>query len=237
METELTAQEHQKFDALTDEEIVAEIHAHNNNSAKRYLFVKYKRMVMGKTKGYYLAGGEKDDLFQEGMIGLFKAIRDYDPAHKASFKVFADLCVSRQIITAVKYSTRQKQIPLNSYVSIDKPVYAEDSEQTLLDVLTSIDMVSPEEALVDEEAYKNMEADMYKLLSSLEWQVFRGYLDGKSYQQIGVELHRSNKSIDNALTRVKRKIVGYKQEMGSKLDSRVLHRGLIALSLKARQKK
>lgn len=224
-----------EFQDMTDEEIVAEVHAHENPLAQRYLLEKYKKLVQGKTKGYFLVGAEREDVVQEGMIGLFKAIRDYKPDKNASFKVFADLCVGRQIITAVKNSTRQKQIPLNTYVSINKPMYAEDSDHTLLDVLAGINVVNPEEVVVEEEEFQILETEMSQILSDLEWQVLRLYLDGKSYQDIAKELGRHSKSIDNALTRVKKKIGRYKDANGNKIDPRVMHKGLIALTVKSEE--
>lgn len=223
------------FKDMTDEEIVAEVHAHENPLAQRYLLEKYKKLVQGKTKGYFLVGAEREDVVQEGMIGLFKAIRDYKPDKNASFKVFADLCVGRQIITAVKNSTRQKQIPLNTYVSINKPMYAEDSDHTLLDVLAGINVVNPEEVVVEEEEFQILETEMNQILSEFEWQVLRLYLDGKSYQEIAKELGRHSKAIDNALTRVKKKLGKYKDANGNKIDPRVMHKGLIALTVKTEE--
>ena len=220
------------FAQMTDEDIVAEVHTHSNPEAQKYLLLKYKKIVYNKAKGFFLVGAEREDVLQEGMIGLFKAIRDYKPGKKASFKVFAELCIGRQIITAVKNSTRQKQIPLNTYVSINKPIYAEDSEHTLLDVLSGIDVVSPEEMLVDKEEYNSLEVELNKILSDLEWQVLRYYLDGKSYQEISVVLGRHSKSIDNALTRVKRKLSKFKAENGDRIDLRNIYKGLVAMSAK-----
>jgi len=220
------------FSQMTDEAIVAEVHAHSNPSAQKYLLLKYQNLVYNKAKGFFLVGAEREDILQEGMIGLFKAIRDYKPDKNASFRAFADLCVGRQIITAVKNATRQKQIPLDTYVSINKPIYAEDSERTLLDVLSGIDVVNPEEMLVDQEEFKNLEAEMNEILSDLEWQVLRCYLDGKSYQEISKELGRHSKSIDNALTRVKRKLSKFKDENGDKIDLRNIYKGLVVISSK-----
>lgn len=225
------------FEGMTDEEIVAEVHLKNNKAAQRYLLEKYKKLVVGKSKGYFFAGGDREDVIQEGMIGLFKAIRDFSPAHKSSFKNFADLCVGRQIITALKTATRQKQSILNESVSMDKPVYADDTERTLLDVLSLVDISNPEQMLVDEEEFKSLEGDMSKILTELEWHVLRSYLDEKSYQEIAQEVGRDTKSIDNAMTRVKRKIAKYQAETGNKIDPRVMQKGLIALTIKAEEKR
>jgi RNA polymerase sporulation-specific sigma factor len=221
-----------EFSKMEDEDIVAEIHAHSDPLAQKFLLTKYRYLVHNKAKNFFLIGAEKEDVVQEGMIGLFKAIRDFKPEKNASFKAFADLCVNRQIITAVKNSTRQKQIPLNTYVSINKPIYAEDSEVTLLDVLAGIDVVNPEEMVMDQEEFKLLEAEMNKILSDLEWQVLRCYLDGKSYQEISKDLGRHSKSIDNALTRVKRKLSKFKSENGDRINLRNIYKGLVAISSK-----
>ena len=140
------------------------------------------------------------------MIGLYKAIRDFKPSKLTSFKAFAELCVTRQIITAIKTATRQKHIPLNTYISLNKPIYEEDSDRTLLDVLTSLRISDPEELLISKEEMGHIEKEIARLLSDLELEVLMSYLDGKSYQEIACDLDRQAKSIDNALQRVKRKL-------------------------------
>jgi len=140
------------------------------------------------------------------MIGLFKAIRDFREDKLSSFRAFAELCITRQIITAIKTATRQKHIPLNSYVSLNRPIYDEESDRTLLDVLAEGRVVSPEELLISREDYSSIEDRIGEVLSDLEQEVLRAYLDGKSYQEIAKDLGRHVKSIDNALQRVKRKL-------------------------------
>ena len=140
------------------------------------------------------------------MIGLYKAIRDFNPEKLTSFRAFAELCVTRQIITAIKTATRQKHIPLNTYVSLNKPIYEEESERTLLDVLAGLKITDPEELVVSQEELVRMEGKIQEALSSLELKVLNSYLDGKSYQEIACDLDRQAKSIDNALQRVKRKL-------------------------------
>ncbi|CDG02982.1 Putative RNA polymerase sigma-H factor [Clostridium chauvoei JF4335] len=140
------------------------------------------------------------------MIGLYKAIRDFKTDKLTSFKAFAELCVTRQIITAIKTATRQKHIPLNTYVSLNKPIYEEESDRTLLDILSGFRISDPEELIIGEEQMKSIEGEMQKVLSSLELEVLQSYLDGKSYQEIACDLDRQSKSIDNALQRVKRKL-------------------------------
>ena len=140
------------------------------------------------------------------MIGLYKAIRDFRPDKLASFKAFAELCVTRQIITAIKTATRQKHIPLNTYVSLNKPIYEEESDRTLLDVLAGLKVTDPEELVISNEEMKHIEKEIGQVLSDLEMEVLMSYLDGKSYQEIACDLDRHAKSIDNALQRVKRKL-------------------------------
>jgi RNA polymerase sporulation-specific sigma factor len=143
------------------------------------------------------------------MIGLYKAIRDFRDDKLSSFRAFAELCITRQIITAIKTATRQKHIPLNSYVSLNKPIYDEDSDRTLLDILSGTKITDPEELMINREEYNDIEFKMGEILSELEWKVLTLYLEGKSYQEIAVDLQRHVKSIDNALQRVKRKLERY----------------------------
>jgi len=194
-----------EFKDKQDEEIVMEAKAENNR-AQEYLISKYENFVKAKAKSYFLIGADKEDIYQEGMIGLYKAIRDYKPERSTSFKAFAEICITRQIITAIKTATRQKHIPLNTYVSLNKPIYEEESEKTLLDVLTGLKVSDPEELIISKEQMKYIEEKISKVLSGLELEVLNSYLDGKSYQEIACDLERHSKSIDNALQRVKRKL-------------------------------
>ncbi len=162
--------------------------------------------MKAKAKSYFLIGADKEDIYQEGMIGLYKAIRDFKPDKLTSFKAFAELCVTRQIITAIKTATRQKHIPLNTYVSLNKPIYEEESDRTLLDVLAGFRITDPEELVISQEQMEHIEGEISKVLSDLELEVLTSYLDGKSYQEIACDLDRHAKSIDNALQRVKRKL-------------------------------
>ena len=174
--------------------------------ALEYIIKKYKNFVKAKAKSYFLIGADKEDIIQEGMIGLYKAVRDFDASKTNSFKGFADICITRQIITAIKTATRQKHIPLNSYISLNKPVYDEESERTLLDIIATSIVTDPEELIISKEELKHIESKMNELLSYLELQVVEYYLNGKSYQYIADKLKRDVKSIDNALQRVKRKL-------------------------------
>jgi RNA polymerase sporulation-specific sigma factor len=188
-----------------DEQIVEMVH-NGNSEALEYLINKYKNFVRAKARTYFLIGADREDIIQEGMIGLYKAIRDYQEDKLSSFKAFAELCVTRQIITAIKTATRQKHIPLNSYVSLDKPIYDEESDRTLLDVIEGSKTMDPEELIINRERYGDMEYKIREILSDLEREVLNLYLDGRSYQEISELLNRHVKSIDNALQRVKRKL-------------------------------
>ncbi|TGB00932.1 RNA polymerase sporulation sigma factor SigH [Halobacillus salinus] len=193
---------------LDDEAIIERINQ-GQVQALDYLINKYKNFVRAKARTYFLIGADREDIVQEGMIGLYKAIRDYKEGKLSSFKAFAELCVTRQIITAIKTATRQKHIPLNSYVSLDKPIYDEESDRTLLDVIAGSKAIDPQELIVNKEKFFDMEEKISELLSDLEKKVLALYLDGRSYQEISEELNRHVKSIDNALQRVKRKLEKY----------------------------
>ncbi|MBD7970942.1 RNA polymerase sporulation sigma factor SigH [Paenibacillus gallinarum] len=197
-----------KFDYLSDEDIVQAVHD-NDSEALEYLINKYRNFVRAKARSYFLIGADREDIIQEGMIGLYKAIRDFRGDKLASFKAFAELCITRQIITAIKTATRQKHIPLNSYISLDKPIYDEESDRTLMDVICGTQVTDPEELVINQEEFTGLEDKMSEILSDLERKVLMLYLDGRSYQEIAVDLNRHVKSIDNALQRVKRKLEKY----------------------------
>lgn len=196
------------FQQIVDEQLV-ELVREGDSVALDHLIRKYKNFVRAKARSYFLIGADHEDIVQEGMIGLYKAIRDFRGDKLASFKAFAELCITRQIITAIKTATRQKHIPLNSYVSLDKPLYDEESERTLLDVICGNRVTDPEELIINQEKFNDIELKMSEVLSDLERKVLMLYLDGRSYQEISVELDRHVKSIDNALQRVKRKLERY----------------------------
>ncbi len=197
-----------EYDFRADEDIVEFVRL-GDSEALEYLIHKYRNFVRAKARSYFLIGAEREDIVQEGMIGLYKAIRDFKGDKLASFKAFAELCITRQIITAIKTATRQKHIPLNSYVSLDKPIYDEDSDRTLLDVICGSRVCDPEEMIINQEEFYGLEDKMTEILSDLERKVLTLYLDGRSYQEIAVDLDRHVKSIDNALQRVKRKLERY----------------------------
>lgn len=196
------------FQLMLDEDVV-EFAREGDDAALEYLINKYKNFVRAKARSYFLIGADREDIIQEGMIGLYKAIRDFRMDKLSSFRAFAELCITRQIITAIKTATRQKHIPLNSYISLNKPIYDEDSDRTLLDVISGSKISDPEELIISREEFDDIEEKMGEILSSLEWQVLMSYLEGKSYQEIAEDLKRHVKSIDNALQRVKRKLERY----------------------------
>ena len=200
------------FDDMTDEQVVriAQDREHAaSDAALEYLLNKYKNFVRTKARSYFLIGADHEDIVQEGMIGLYKSIRDFREDKLSSFRAFAELCVTRQIITAIKTATRQKHIPLNSYVSLNRPIYDEDSDRTLLDVITEEAPTNPEEMMIDREDYRHIEGRIGEMLSPLEKEVLARYMDGRSYVEIAADMKRHVKSIDNALQRIKRKLLKY----------------------------
>lgn len=195
----------EQLQQMTDEQI-ALLAQQGDDLASEFLLAKYKNFVRSKARSYFLIGADHEDIVQEGMIGLFKAFRDFRPERLSSFRAFAELCITRQIITAIKTATRQKHIPLNSYVSLNKPIYDEESDRTLLDVITEGRVTNPEDLLIGQEDLSSIEGKIGQALSDLEWEVLTSYLEGRSYQEIAQDLGRHVKSIDNALQRVKRKL-------------------------------
>lgn len=203
METEII--ELSVYQGKTDEEIIKLIKV-GNQDAQDYILDKYKALVKAKSRAYFLIGADREDIIQEGMIGLYKAIRDYQESKHTSFRVFAELCINRQIITAIKAATRQKHIPLNSYISLNKPAYEEDSEQTYLDMLKEMELSNPETVLIGQEDKNFIEKHIGKILSDFESRVLSYYLQGKTYFEIAKMIGKPEKSIDNALQRVKKKV-------------------------------
>ena len=191
--------------STVDEELIMEAKA-GYDAALEYLTNKFKKFMRAKARTYFLIGADREDIIQEGMIGLYKAIRDFRGDKLSSFRAFAELCITRQIITAIKTATRQKHLPLNSYISLNKPIFDEESDRTLLDIINEENVSDPEEVMISREEFAGIELKMNEILSNLEWEVLSQYLQGRSYQEIAQELNRHVKSIDNALQRVKRKL-------------------------------
>jgi RNA polymerase sporulation-specific sigma factor len=203
-----------------DEELVARVRD-GDDQAIGTLLERYRHYARAKSRSYFLAGADKEDIVQEGMIGLYKAIRDFDPGHDTAFRAFAELCITRQIITAIKTAGRQKHVPLNSYVSLNRPASSDDgSERFLADSLATPHVADPAELVISAEEVAMIRATMGRSLSGLETKVLELYMDGKSYQQIADMMGRHVKSIDNALQRVKRK-----------LEQHILDRGIHQLSV------
>jgi len=197
------------YDLLSDEEIIRRIQEGDKRGID-YLMEKYKYLVRNKAKTLFLIGGDKDDLIQEGMIGLYKAIRDYQADKDSSFFNFADLCISRQIYSAIKASNRKKNIPLNTYISLNAPAYEKDGEEgekeELVDMIFQDKVVNPEELVIDKEKTSMIEYELVRRLSKLERQVLSLYMQDMKYVQIAEVLHKEPKTIDNALTRIKNKL-------------------------------
>ena len=207
---DIDRQDLEKYEQLSDDE-VALLAQGGDGQALVYLLDKYKNFVRARARSYFLIGADHEDIVQEGMIGLYKAIRDYKADKQTSFRAFAELCVKRQIITAIKTATRQKHVPLNSYVSLNKPLYDEESDRTLMDVIEGR-VTNPEDLFISQEEVNHIHEQIDVLLSDLEKQVLEAFMDGKSYQEIADMLGRHVKSIDNALQRVKRKLEKYLEE-------------------------
>ena len=206
-----------RFADMADEQVVG-LAQQGDSVAVEYLLSTYKNFVRSKARSYFLIGADHEDIVQEGMIGLFKAIRDYQAERLSSFRAFAELCITRQIITAIKTATRQKHVPLNSYVSLNKPIYDEESDRTLMDVIVEGRAQNPEELIIGRENLVSFRDQVDRVLSGLEQDVLNAYLDGKSYQEIADKLGRHVKSIDNALQRVKRKMEKFLEEAKSQDD-------------------
>jgi RNA polymerase sporulation-specific sigma factor len=196
-----------------DVELVARYQQHGEPEVLEALISRYRRFARAKARGYFLIGGDSDDVEQEALIGLYKAVRDYRPDHQASFRAFAELCIKRQIITAIKTATRQKHQPLNQYQSISGVRPGDDAGEASIDeILVSHSDADPCDTVCADERMRRMQSSMDELLSGLEVEVLRLYVEGKSYQEISDQLGRHTKSIDNALQRIKRKLDGKLEE-------------------------
>jgi RNA polymerase sporulation-specific sigma factor len=199
-------------DGRTDDDLVLAARS-GDDGALCDLLNKYRAFARVKARSYFLVGADREDIVQEGMIGLYKAIRDFNPDMQSSFRAFAELCVTRQIITAIKTATRQKHGPLNNYVSFSRPVSGDDDgERVLGDVIPTTAISDPADLVISAERIRALQAHFDEVLSDLETEVLRLYVEGKSYQEIAERLQRHVKSIDNALQRIKRKLEGHLRE-------------------------
>lgn len=196
------------YASMTDEDII-DLSRKGDKLAIDYIIDKYKNLVRARARTYFLIGADKEDIVQEGMIGLYKAARDFKRDKHSSFKAFAELCITRQIITAIKSATRQKHIPLNSYISLNKPSFGDESDETLLNTVIQKKNTNPEEIIISKEHFSFLEEKLYKILSKFERKVLSLYLDGSGYTEIAKQLGKTEKSIDNALQRIKRKTIKF----------------------------
>ncbi len=198
-------------DTRADDELVMLARTGDDNALCE-LLNKYRAFARVKARSYFLVGADREDIVQEGMIGLYKAIRDFNPDMQTSFRAFAELCVTRQIITAIKTATRQKHGPLNNYVSFERPVGGDDEgDRVLGDVIPTVAISDPADLVISAERIRALQMHFDEVLSDLETEVLRLYVEGKSYQEIAERLQRHVKSIDNALQRIKKKLEGHLQ--------------------------
>lgn len=192
-------------ETATDETLIEDMHSGDPDAAN-ILIERYKNTVRRKARGYFLVGGDTEDLLQEGMIGLFKAMQSYSPERGASFHTFAELCIERQIMSAIQTATRKKQGPLNSYVSFAEQVFGDNDMRELGDIFSTETHENPEERLISQENIKQIDEEIQDSLSDFEKEVLKMHLEGQGYQQIAKSLDKSPKSIDNALQRIRRKL-------------------------------
>lgn len=190
-----------------DEFLVEEIRNKDNQEAYMEIYKRYQYMIEAKSRKYWTNDGDSNDMQQEGCIGMMNAVRDYNPEKGIPFKNFADLCITRQMITAIKSSTRQKHLPLNKSISLDKPFMVTDSsEKILLNIIEDVSVENPETTIVSNESSALITSHLIETLSNLEKGVYRGLLENKKYQEIGIDVDRDVKSVDNAVQRIRKKL-------------------------------
>ena len=194
-----------KYDNLEDEKLIKLIKENNDTDALNYLLDKYTDLVNMKVSKYFIVGAEKEDIVQEGLIGLFKAVKNFDKTKLSSFKTFANLCVERQLQTAIKSSTRQKHMPLNSYLSLNTSAYEDDNDMTVMEMLNLNTSEDPLDTITKKEYYKFVENRIEETLSDFEKQVLHRYANGESYVEIAKKLDSPVKSVDNAIQRIRKK--------------------------------
>ena len=205
---------YKKYEELDDTRLIALSKNEGDTIALEYLIQKYKKIVRIKARGYFIMGGDSEDIIQEGMIGLYKAIRDFDESKQVNFYSFALLCITRQIHTAIKSANRQKHIPLNSSLSLDRAVYDENDDLTYIDTYANSDISNPENLIISNENKSALESRIAESLSALEKRVLFLYLMGKSYVEIASIIGKDEKSIDNALQRIKKKVTKIIEQQG-----------------------
>lgn len=194
-----------KYDNIEDEKLIKLIKENNDTDALNYLLDKYTDLVNMKVSKYFIVGAEKEDIVQEGLIGLFKAVKNFDKTKLSSFKTFANLCVERQLQTAIKSSTRQKHMPLNSYLSLNTSAYEDDNDMTVMEMLDLNTSEDPLDTITKKEYYKFVENRIEETLSDFEKQVLHRYANGESYVEIAKKLNSPVKSVDNAIQRIRKK--------------------------------
>lgn len=202
---------------VSDEELVRRAQEQDDQEACEYLLYKYRNLVRAKVKSYFLVGAERDDLLQIGMIGLWEAVVDFKADRHTSFACFAKVCIQRQMISAIKAATRQKQVPLNSSVSLEAPPSGDDDDRSLQDMLTSKPEVDPENIVLGLEGERMLQQSLRSELSPFEWEVLTEYRTGKSYKEMASELGCKIKSIDNALSRIRRKLPAVAPEQAERM--------------------
>lgn len=193
---------------VSDEELVKLIKQDNNKEALEFLLDKYKELVNMKVGKYFIIGAEREDMIQEGMIGLYKAVQNFEGDKQSSFKSFANMCIERQMITAIKTSNRQKHMPLNGYLSLNSSAGEEDNDgKDLIEIFNANLIEDPLETITKKEYYKNIESTIDKSLSEFEKQVLKRFINGESYEQIAIKLDTQAKSVDNAIQRIRKKAI------------------------------
>jgi RNA polymerase sigma factor, sigma-70 family len=195
-----------EYKDMSDEDLIILIKS-GNKCALEFLIEKYRELVNMKVSKFFMIGAEKEDIVQEGLIGLFKAIQNYNPDKQNSFKTFANLCVERQLITAIKSSNRQKHMPLNSYLSLNTTAYENDEDSNLIEIFNSHQIEDPLDTITKKEYYESVEHAIDKSLSDFEKRVLNRYMQGESYTQIAEKLDAPVKSIDNAIQRIRKKAI------------------------------
>ena len=201
------------YKSMTDEQLV-DMFKRGDEIAAAEIYTRYKNTVRLKSRPYFILGADRDDIVQEGMIGLFKAMRDYSPDKQTVFHTFAELCITRQIITAIQNATRQKHAPLNSYISLSRPLQNDDPDRQLIDVLPAHGKSNPEELVISMETFESMISFIKSDLTPLEYDTLALFMEGRSCQQIADKLGCGTKSVDNALQRIKRKVQKQMNEQG-----------------------
>lgn len=199
--------EHKKilYDNLSDEELIKMVHL-NDSEAENALLSRYKKIVRRRASSYYMAGADREDIIQEGMIGVFKAIRSFDLSRGISFRTFANLCMQRQMISAIKGASRMKHLPLNNSLSLNRPVSNDEADETLGEIIVDERNADPQSLIVMQESLKYVQENLHGILTDMEHCIWIMYMQGKTYKEIAEKLHKTHKAVDNAIRRSKKKL-------------------------------